>query len=108
MPVTVLSYADAAIGIPFPQHKAGKTGGTQNFLFPGAVQPKTSLPTVLSYIDAFPGMPFPNRTAGQTLIQSFLYPGALQPDGAVARLVFSGQTISIPILMTVPVKVTVT
>ena len=77
---SVLSYTNAFPGIPFPQHLSGQTATVQNYIFPGAVQPKVTGPAVLSYTNAFPGIAFPQHLSGQTTtVQNYLFPGAVQP-----------------------------
>ena len=76
--MTVLSYTNAFPGIPMPQHLSGQTS-VQNYIYPGALQPKQTGPAVLSWTNAFPGIPAPQHLSGQSSVQSFLYPGALQP-----------------------------
>lgn len=83
MPPTVLSYTNAFPGIPFPNHLSGQST-PQNYRYPGAVQPQSSLPTVLSYTNAFPGIPFPNHLSGQASPQNFRFPGAVQPAVSVS------------------------
>jgi hypothetical protein len=78
---TVLSYANAFPGAPFSQHGSGQTTTVQNYLYPGAVQPKSTTPTVLSYTNAFPDGTFPQHGSGQTTtVQNYIYPGAVQPQ----------------------------
>jgi hypothetical protein len=77
--MTVLTPANALPGAPFPQHLSGQTTTVTSYVYPGAVQPKSTLPVVLSYTNALPGGSFPQHLSGQTsTVQSYLYPGAVQ------------------------------
>lgn len=104
---SVLSYTNAFPGIPAPQHKSGQTT-VQNYLYPGALQPLQTGPAVLTYSEAFLGIAMPQHKSGQTSVQDFLYPGALQPlqpAGGGSVLIFSAQTLSIPLKTTGNIKV---
>jgi hypothetical protein len=79
--MTVLTPSNAFPGGAFPQHLLGQTATVQNYLYPGAVQVKSTGPAVLSYTNAFPGGAFPQHLSGQaTTVQSYFYPGAVQPQ----------------------------
>jgi hypothetical protein len=86
--MSVLAPSNAFPGIPFPNHTSGKSH-PQSFIYPGAVQVKSTLPEVLSWTNAFPGIPFPNHTSGQSTPQSFIYPGAVQRQVPTASMVFN-------------------
>lgn len=76
----VLNYTNAFPGIAFPQHLAGQTTTVLDYIFPGAVQPKSSVPAVLSYTKAYPGASFVQHLSGQTTtVQDYIYSGAVQP-----------------------------
>lgn len=76
--MTVLTPTNAFPGIPAPQHLSGQST-VQNYIYPGAVQVKSTGPAVLSFTNAFPGIPFANHLSGQSQPQNYLFPGALQP-----------------------------
>ena len=78
--MTVLTPSNAFPGASFLQHGSGLTTTVQNYIYPGAVQPKSTTPTVLSYANAFPNAPFPQHGSGlTTTVQAFWFPGAVQP-----------------------------
>ncbi len=107
--MTVLSYTNAFPGIPAPQHKSGQTS-VQNYLYPGALQLLQTGPAVLSYTNAFLGIAMPQHKSGQTSVHGYIYPGALQPlqpPSSGGSLVFSAQTLTIPLLVTGNIKVTI-
>lgn len=81
--MTVLGYASACSGIPFPQHGSGNSRAVQSYILPGAAQSRSRLPTILSYANAFPGLPFPQHGSGASSVQSFVFPGAVQPQQGV-------------------------
>ena len=98
--MTVLSYTNAFPGIAYPQHLTSQTTTVQSYIYPGAVQPKSTRPTVLSYTGALPGIAFPQHLTSQTTtVQDFLFPG-IQPKlvttvaytlaAAVGAFVFAG------------------
>jgi hypothetical protein len=76
---SVLSYTNAFLGIPVPQHTSGQAS-VKSFLFPGALQPLVTGLSVLSYTNAFLGIPMPQHFSGQSVVQSYRYPGAFQPQ----------------------------
>lgn len=85
--MTVLGTSNAFLGVALPEHLSGQST-VQNYLYPGAVQPVTTV-TVLKSSEAFLGIPLPQHLSGQTSVQSFLFSGALQPvvtAGAAAIL----------------------
>lgn len=76
---TVLSYTNAFPGVPFPGHSTGQSK-PQNYVFPGGLQPLSTVPLVLSYTNALPGIAFPiHPLLGQQQPQNFTYPGGVQP-----------------------------
>lgn len=78
--MTVLTPSMALPGAPFLQHGSGLTATVQSYIYPGAVQPKSTTPTVLGYANALPGAVFPQHGAGLTAtVQSYVFPGAVQP-----------------------------
>lgn len=82
--MTVLTVSNALPGIPMPQHTSGQSS-VQNFNYPGALQPVTTV-TVLLSSEALLGIPMPQHVSGQTSVQNFRFPGALQPAIAVGVL----------------------
>ena len=78
--MTVLTPSNAFPGASFLQHGSGLTATVQSYIYPGAVQPKSTTPTVLSYANAFPNAPFLQHGSGLTAtVQAFWFPGAVQP-----------------------------
>lgn len=86
---SVLSYTNAFLGIPAPQHLSGQSI-VRDYRFPGALQPAVigTPPAVLSYTNTFLGIPMPQHKSGQTIVQSFLFPGALQPQFTAPTTLF--------------------
>lgn len=82
--MTVLNSSNAFLGVPFAQHKSGQTS-VQSFLFPGAVEPQTTV-TVAKSSEAFLGIPFPQHASGKSTVQSFLFSGGVQPPPAAAAI----------------------
>lgn len=84
----ILSYTNTLNGfLPMPQHASGKSS-VQNYLFPGALQPRATGISVLSWTMALLGIAFPQHASGMTSVQSYLYPGALQPAQPVPITAF--------------------
>ena len=83
--MTVLSYTNAFPGMPLPQHLSGQSS-VQGFIYPGALQPRSTRPIVLSYTNAFPGILASQHLSGQSIVQDFVFPGALQPAPAEAAV----------------------
>jgi hypothetical protein len=91
--MTVLTPSNALPGAPFQQHLASQTTTVTSYVYPGAVQPQSTLPAVLSYTNALPNAPFPQHLAGQTTtVQAFIFPGAVQPSAAGAAFTWLGMT----------------
>ena len=91
---SILSYTNAFPGAAFPQHLSGKTNTVQSYIYPGAVQPKSTKPAVLSYTNAFPNAAFSQHLSGQTnTVQDYLFPGGVQPMLAAGGFARSFGTI---------------
>lgn len=77
---TVLSYTNAYPSGPYVQHGSGQTTTVQTYIYPGAVQPKSTVPAVLSYTNAYPDAAYPQHGSGQsTTVQSYLFSGGVEP-----------------------------
>jgi hypothetical protein len=90
--MTVLSYTNGFLGVPYPQHLSGQSQ-VQDFNFPGALQPLATGPIVLSPANGFLGVPYPQHLSGQSTVQGFMFPGALQPAAAASLLLLMPQIL---------------
>lgn len=85
--MTVLSYTNALLGRPYPQHKSGQTS-VQSYLYPGSLQPQKRAPDSgpVTAAKALLGISYPQHSSGKTIVRSYLYNGAIQPQQSLAQI----------------------